>query len=72
MVKTIRYERIELIRPDNYNELIEDLSERTGFDIIKAEVGDINFLNDTATIKIFYREDRERGPVAAGQHLNSK
>jgi len=52
--KIILYEKIELIKPKNYDKLLEDLKDRTGLDIVKAEVGHINFLKDTAYIKITY------------------
>ncbi len=52
--KIILYEKIELIKPDRYNDLLEDLRQRTGLNITKAEVGHINFLKDTAYIKITY------------------
>jgi len=52
--KTIVLEKIDLIRPENYNLLMEDLKERTGLEINRAEVGKINFLRDTAQVKIFY------------------
>ena len=52
--KIILYEKIELIKPQNYDKLLEDLKDRTGLDIVKAEVGHINFLKDTAYIKITY------------------
>ena len=55
IVKLITYEKIELIKPDNYGMLIKDLKERTGLDIQKAEIYSINFLNDTAKLKIVYR-----------------
>lgn len=53
--KIITYEKIDLIRPENYNQLISDLKERTGFDVKKAEVITINFLNDTAQLKILFQ-----------------
>jgi hypothetical protein len=53
--KTITYEKIELIKPDNYPILINDLKERTGLNILKADVMNINFLNDTAQVKILYQ-----------------
>jgi hypothetical protein len=53
--KIITYEKIELIKPQNYDLLISDLRERTGFDIKKAEVKTINFLNDTAQLKILFQ-----------------
>lgn len=54
IVKLITYEKIDLIKPENYKTLIKDLKERTGFDIKRAEVESINFLNDTAKIKIIF------------------
>lgn len=55
MVKVIKYEKIDLIKPENYDKLILDLKERTGCNIQKAEVESINFLNDTAQVKIFFQ-----------------
>lgn len=52
--KLIRYDRIALIRPDKYGELVADLEERTGLSITKAEVGAIDFLRDMAIVKIYY------------------
>jgi len=55
IVKVIKYEKIDLIRPENYDKLIKDLKERTGFDVQKAEIESINFLNDTSLVKIYYQ-----------------
>jgi hypothetical protein len=53
--KTILYEKINLIKPENYNELLEDLIERTGIKKInRVETGKIDFLKDTCTLTIFY------------------
>jgi hypothetical protein len=52
--KTIVYERIDLIRPEQYNELKEDLEKRTGLKLNRVEVGKINFLDDTAQIRVYY------------------
>lgn len=52
--KAVLYERIDLVKPDRYNELKADLEERTGLKIIKVEVGHIDFLRDVAFIKIYY------------------
>jgi len=54
--KYIRYENIELIKPENRDLLLEDLRKRTGFKVHNFIIEEINFLNDTANIKIFYRE----------------
>lgn len=55
--KNITYEKIELIVPERREELIADLCSRTGLDIIRIEVRRIDFLKDTANIRIFYYED---------------
>ena len=51
--KTIQYERIDMIRPDKWSELIEDLEERTGLPIKRIEIGSFNFLRDSARITIY-------------------
>ena len=55
--RTIIYEKIELIKPENKEALLEDLKERTGIDIIRFEIRRIDFLRDIANIRIFYYED---------------
>lgn len=52
--KLIVYEKINLIKPEHYDEMIADLKERTGLQIVKAEVGHIDFLKDIAFVKVYY------------------
>ena len=52
--KTIQYEKIDLIRPQQRTELIADLEERTGLVINRVKIEKIDFLRDTARIIIFY------------------
>jgi len=52
--RRIIYEKIELITPQNYDALIDDLQQRTGLHIERIEIGKINFLRDTADILIEY------------------
>lgn len=59
--KTIVYERIDLIKPDNREKLISDLEERTGLNILRIEVGRIDFLRDTVRIRIYYRSNENHG-----------
>jgi len=53
--KLIQYDKITLIVPQKRDELIQDLQERTGLEIIDIEIGQIDFLKDSAFIKIIYR-----------------
>ena len=52
--KTITYERIELIKPERSDELMADLRKRTGLDIHRVEIGNIDFLRDVVKIRIFF------------------
>ncbi|MDR1668302.1 MAG: DUF4956 domain-containing protein [Bacteroidales bacterium] len=53
--KIILYEKIALIKPDRYDDLLADLKERTGLDITKVEIGHIDFLRDVAFLKVYYK-----------------
>lgn len=55
--KIITYEKIALIKPECREELLADLKARTGLDIVKVQVGSINFLKDTAFLKVTYIPD---------------
>jgi len=56
--KLIQYDRIELIKPEKRAELKADLEARTGLKIIKVEVGGIDFLKDSAVLRIVYEGDK--------------
>jgi hypothetical protein len=55
--KTVNYERIDLIVPEKYEEMKADLEKRTGIVINRFEIGKIDFLNDTAQVRIYYYSD---------------
>ena len=57
--KNITYEKIDLIVPDKREELLKDLKIRTGLNINRVEVRRIDFLSDTAQIRIFYFENED-------------
>ena len=57
--KTIIYEKIDNVKPENAQLLKEDLENRTGLKINKISIGKIDFLKDIAEIKIFYNESEE-------------
>ncbi|MEO0529286.1 MAG: DUF4956 domain-containing protein [Planctomycetota bacterium] len=50
----VLYERIDLIRPENHPDLIADLEQRTGLNISRIELGQIDLLRDTVSITVFY------------------
>jgi hypothetical protein len=52
--KNVQYENIDMIKPENHAQLIEDLKKRTGLNIHRIAVNRIDFLKDTAVVKIYY------------------
>lgn len=52
--KIVLYERIDMIVPEKSEELKADLEQRIGINIIKLEVGHVDFLRDVAFIKVYY------------------
>lgn len=55
--KLIIYDRIDLISPEKREEMLADLKSRLGLDIEKVEVGAVDFLRDTAMIKVYYKDE---------------
>lgn len=55
--KLIQYDRIELIKPEKREELINDLETRTGLKIMKVEIGGIDFLKDSVVLRVTYDAD---------------
>lgn len=64
VTKLIQYDRVELVVPQRYDELMEDVRKRTGLDVTKIEVGGIDYLKDSAVLKIYYNPN-------AGETSNS-
>ncbi|MBL6872398.1 MAG: DUF4956 domain-containing protein [Flavobacteriales bacterium] len=58
--KNITFEKIELIVPEKRQELFEDLKQRTGLNITRVEVKSIDFLRDTAQLRIFFFDDEQK------------
>lgn len=54
--KTIQYEKIDNIKPQNRELLLADLKQRTGLNIQTVQIENIDFLRDTALLKIYYLE----------------
>lgn len=48
------YEKIDLIKREKRNEMIADLSQRTGLAVTDVEIQNINFLRDVAEVRITY------------------
>lgn len=53
--REIEYEKIENIRPENIQRLKNDIQKRTGWDVRQVDVMNIDFLKDTARIRVRYK-----------------
>ena len=53
ILRTVQYEIIENIKPENHEKLRLDLEDRVGMPILKFEIHRINFLRDTVRISIY-------------------
>lgn len=53
--KFVKYDNIKLIVPQRREELKVDLEKRLGVKVINVEIGSVDFLRDTALIKVFYK-----------------
>jgi hypothetical protein len=59
LAKVIQYENIEMIKPENHEKLLEDLRKRTGLNIHRFSITRVDFLRDTATIRIYYHDTKK-------------
>ena len=55
--KIILYDRIDLIVPERRDELFDDIRQRCGIVPTDVEIGNIDFLKDSAYIKVYYETD---------------
>lgn len=54
--KFVRYDNIDLIQPEHYDELVADLEKRLGLKINRVEVGAVDFLTDMTMLRVFYKD----------------
>jgi hypothetical protein len=63
--KMIVYEKIDLLKPEKSEDLINDLQERTGIpEILRVEIGEIDFLRDICHLRIYFEtiDNNDFGP----------
>lgn len=58
--KYVRYDNIDLIVPERYDDLKADLEKRLGLRIIRVEVGGVDFLKDMAMLRVYYDDPEGR------------
>lgn len=58
--KSVQYENIEMIKPENHEKLLADLRNRTGLNIHRFSITKVDFLRDMATIRVYYYDTRSK------------
>ena len=58
--KFVKYDNIELIKPERYDELVADLEKRLGLEILRVDVGSVDFLTDMTMLRVFYKDPSHR------------
>ena len=58
--KFVKYDNIDLIKPERYEELKADLEARLGLQINRVEVGAVDFLTDMTMLRVFYNDPDKR------------
>lgn len=58
--KYVKYDNIDLIKPEKYDELKADLENRLGLKITRVEVGAVDFLTDMTMLRVFYKDKDKR------------
>jgi len=56
LTKVIQYDNINFIKPEHHNELIEKLTDRTGLDIKRIVINDIDFIKESCAVTVYYIE----------------
>lgn len=56
MKHSIVYDRLDLLKPENQNKLIKDLSAKSGRTIIRISVQKIDYKRDIADLDIYFKE----------------
>jgi hypothetical protein len=56
VMKVLAYERLDLLTQANYPALLKDLRQKTGLDVRKVTLQEVNALQKTATLKVIYKD----------------
>ena len=54
--RKITYDRVDKVQPENHQELLEELRERTGLNIVKFELGKLDLIKGNVKILLFCAE----------------
>jgi hypothetical protein len=53
---SISYDNLDLLKPGGHNKLIKDLSSRTGHNILRVKIRNIDLKREVAQLDVFFKE----------------
>lgn len=54
--QVVLYDKLDLLKPDRLTELLADLKSRTGLNVHRVSIGQIDLLRDTAHLIVFHKK----------------
>lgn len=69
--RTIIYDRIDLLQPERQKELKEDIKNRTGIEVVKYKIGQIDLTKNSLRLTVFY-DDSKIENLLTDAELNDK
>jgi len=54
--KTVVYNNMEMIKPENHQALIDELAQKTGLSIVSCKIGRLNFVENQVNVKLYYKD----------------
>jgi hypothetical protein len=70
--QVVQYDRIDLVNAHERQALIEDLRARTGLNVHRVEVEEIDLLRDSALLAVYYHAKDELAPRPTEMGVNSR
>jgi hypothetical protein len=56
LVQTINYDNLDLIKPNDYLKLLEDVKSRTGLNVKRITISKIDLTKNSVQLKVYYSE----------------
>lgn len=69
--KQVKYDRIDMLKPEKHALLLDDLRRRTGLPLTRFEIGRINLVDDTVNLYVYFDLPGKRHRVR-DSHLSSE
>lgn len=69
--KQVKYDRIDMLKPEKHALLLDDLRRRTGLPLTRFEIGRINLVDDTVNLYVYFDLPSKRHRVR-DSHLSSE